>query len=126
MATIPDCVCEEWKKRKGAVVLVTMDPKGMPNAIYATCVSMFEQNYILIADNYFDKTRTNLVRGNKKGAVLFISEDGKAYQIKGELEYLKEGKFFDDMKKWNPPKHPGHAVVVLNVEEIYSGAKKLV
>jgi len=29
------------------------------------------------------------------------------------------------MKKWNPPKHPGHAAAALKAEEIYSGAEKL-
>jgi hypothetical protein len=29
------------------------------------------------------------------------------------------------MKKLNPTKYPGHAAVVLTVEEIYSGAEKI-
>jgi hypothetical protein len=31
----------------------------------------------------------------------------------------------DDMKKWNPLTHPGHVAAALTVEEVYSGAKKL-
>jgi hypothetical protein len=29
------------------------------------------------------------------------------------------------MKGWNPTKHPGHAVAVLRIEEIYSGSEQL-
>ncbi len=29
------------------------------------------------------------------------------------------------MKKWNPKKHPGHAAAALKVEEVYTGAEKL-
>ena len=41
------------------------------------------------------------------------------------IDYQKEGSIFEDMKKWNPTKHPGHAATVLKVEEVYSGSKKL-
>ncbi len=37
---------------------------------------------------------------------------------KGELVGVKG-------KKWNPEKHPGHAAAALKVEEVYSGAEKL-
>jgi uncharacterized protein len=29
------------------------------------------------------------------------------------------------MKKWNPETHPGHAALVIKVEEVYSGSEKL-
>ncbi|MCK5681591.1 hypothetical protein KAI46_12355 [bacterium] len=41
------------------------------------------------------------------------------------VESHREGKIFDDMKTWNPEKHPGHAAVALKVEEVYSGADKV-
>ncbi len=45
--------------------------------------------------------------------------------FKGSLEYHTDGPVYDDMKRWNPPKHPGHAAVALVVEEVYSGAQRL-
>jgi len=56
---------------------------------------------------------------------LFRDKNGKAYQVKGTMEYHKEGKIFENMKTWNPPQHPGHAAAALKVEEAYSGAEKL-
>jgi hypothetical protein len=85
---------------------------------------MYENKYIVVADNYFDKTRKNILDGST-GLVLFISKDKKAYQVKGSLEYHKDGKFFEFMKSWNPEQHPGHAAAVLIPEKAYSGAQKI-
>ncbi|MBN2108777.1 MAG: pyridoxamine 5'-phosphate oxidase family protein [Deltaproteobacteria bacterium] len=124
MSKLPESVSKAWDDRKGPIVLATVDKNGVPNAIFATCVSKFDEEKIVIADNYFDKTRKNIFEGSS-GSVLFITNAGKAFQVKGALEYHKEGKIFDDMKKWNPSKHPGHAATVLKVEEVYSGSQKL-
>ena len=117
-------VIQAWEDRNGPVVLTTVDAEGMPNAIYATCVGRFDESTLVIADNYFDKTRANIKNGSR-GSVLFITQGNKAYQVKGVLEYHTEGDLFDFMKSWNPEKHPGHAAAVLRVEEAFSGAKKL-
>jgi hypothetical protein len=117
-------VIQAWEDRNGPVVLTTVDAEGMPNAIYATCVGRFDESTLVIADNYFDKTRANIKNGSR-GSVLFITKDNKAYQVKGTLEYHTEGALFDFMKSWNPEKHPGHAAAVLRVEEVFSGARKL-
>jgi len=57
---------------------------------------------------------------------LFITDEDKSYQVKGNIEYLTSGPIFDDMKQWNPEKHPGHAAVAVVVKEIFSGSEKLV
>jgi uncharacterized protein len=121
---INDEVQNAWKLREGPVVLGTVDGNGAPNIIYATCVSMYGEDRLVVADNYFDKTRKNIKAGSK-GSALFITKDKKAYQLKGSFEYVDKGTVFEDMKKWNPPQHPGHAAAALVVEEIYSGAKRL-
>jgi len=124
MSKLPEDVSKAWNDRKGPVVFATVDENGVPNTIYATCVRKFNEGTIVIADNYFDKTRKNILAGSK-GSVLFITNEDKAFQIKGTIEYHKEGSIFEDMKKWNPTKHPGHAAAALKVEEVYSGSKKL-
>jgi predicted pyridoxine 5'-phosphate oxidase superfamily flavin-nucleotide-binding protein len=124
MQKLPEIVSEAWEKREGPVVLTTVDQEGVPNAIYATCVKKVDESTLVVADNYFDKTKANILNGSK-GSILFITSDRKAYQVKGSFEYLREGEIFDQMKEWNPEKFPGHAVAVLTIEQVFSGAQKL-
>ena len=121
---MPEVVKKAWEKREGPVTLATVDGDGVPNIIYVTCVSLYGDERLVVADNYFDNTRKNIKAGSK-GAALFITTDKKAYQLKGSLEYHGAGPVFDDMKKWNPPTHPGHGAAALVVDEVYSGAKRL-
>ncbi len=125
MKTLPQEVSDAWKKRKGPIVFTTVDEQYQPNAIYATCVSKYDEQRLLVADNFFRKTRQNISNGSK-GSILFITDDDTSYQVKGSIEYHNKGEIFDNMKKWNPEKLPGYGVAILNVEEVYSGSKQLV
>jgi len=124
MTVLPELVMQAWEKREGPIVFSTVDSKEIPNAIYATCVSIYNPETIVVANNYFDKTLKNIMEGSK-GSILFLTSDKKSFQIKGSIEYHKTGKIFDEMKKWNPEKLPGHAAAALKVEEVYSGSEKL-
>lgn len=79
---------------------------------------------LVVADNYFDKTRKN-IRSGSYGSILLITKDDDSFQARGTIEYHEEGELFDFMKNWNPEKHPGHAAAVLKVEEVYSESRKL-
>jgi len=124
MAKLPKSVIEAWEQHEGPIVLTTVNKENVPNAIYATCVSLFDKETLVVADNYFDKTRQNIFAGSK-GTILFITPDKKSFQIKGDIEYHKSGPVFDDMKSWNPTKHPGHGTAALKIREVYSGAEKI-
>ncbi|MBN1809596.1 MAG: pyridoxamine 5'-phosphate oxidase family protein [Planctomycetes bacterium] len=123
MPPLPEEVSTGWDDRKGPCILTTVSAAGVPNSIYVGCVKKYSQDKIVIADNYFDKTKANILAGSK-GSVLFMTNGGKAYQVKGSLERQTEGAVFDDMKTWNGER-PGHAAAVLTVEEVYAGAEKL-
>jgi len=124
MPTLPDNVSKAWDDREGPIVFTTVDKEGKPNSIYAGCVKKFSEDKLVVADNYFSKTQANILSGSK-GSILFITKDGKAFQVKGSISYEKQGEIYDDMKKWNDGKHPGHAAAVLNIEEVYAGADQL-
>ena len=51
---IPDEVKAAWDEKEDAVVLTTVNKSGVPNSIYATCVSKFDDETFVVADNYFD------------------------------------------------------------------------
>ena len=124
MAVLPEKVSKAWEEREGPIILSTVNGDGIPNSIYATCVSKFRDDTIVVANNYFSKTLENILAGSK-GSILFITKEEESYQIKGSIEYHNESSIFEDMKKWNPKEHPGHAVAALKVEEVYMGAEKL-
>ena len=124
MVSLPQNVRDAWEDRDGPPVLATVSREGVPNIVYVTCVSLFGEDRFVIADNYFDKTRLNILEGCK-GALLFLDKKRKSYQVKGTFEYHKDGEFFVHMKTVNSPQHPGHAAVVLCPEEVYSGAERL-
>lgn len=124
MAKLPKTISSAWENMDGPVIFTTVNKEGLPNSIYATCVSKYNDEYLVVADNYFSKTRENIKSGSRV-SLLFITKDQKAFQVKGIVEYHTEGSLFDDMKKWNPEKHPGHGAAAIKVEEAYSGSEKL-
>ena len=124
MAALPENVSNAWEERESPIILSTVDRNGNPNAVYITCVSKFDQETIVMANNFFSKTLEN-IRAGSKGSILFITKEGTSYQVKGHIEYYEEGVIFDDMKTWNPAKLPGHGAAAIKVEEVYSGAEKL-
>jgi uncharacterized protein len=87
LAVLPEKVSIEWENREGPIVFTTADKNGNPNAIYATCVSKFSEDIIVVANNYFSKTLNNILEGSK-GSLLFITKEGTSYQIKGSSETL--------------------------------------
>lgn len=124
MTKLPEEILAAWAEKTGAPVMTTINESGIVNSIYATCVSVYKEKKILIANNYFKKTLENVADGCK-GGFLFITGDNRSYQLKGSYSYSTEGPEFIDMKSWNPSKHPGHGVAILDVEEVYSGSRKI-
>ena len=121
MAQLPEIASKSWDLRQGPVVLTTIDADGMPNAIYATCVKKFSEDKLVVADNYFNKTRANILDGSK-GSILYITKENKAFQAKGSISYVKDGEIYDFIKA---DFQKAVAATVLNVEEVYSGAERL-
>jgi predicted pyridoxine 5'-phosphate oxidase superfamily flavin-nucleotide-binding protein len=109
----------------GYPAIAAFVPQGIPNTIYITCVNKYSKDQIVVADNKMHKTRAN-VKAGSPASLLYITKDKKAFQLKGSVAYVTEGTLFDDMKNgWLDKKYPGHAAVVITIEEVYSGAKKL-
>lgn len=116
---------QAWDNRNKAIVLTTVSTDGVPNSIYATCNERYNDDTILVANNFFDKTLKN-IESTGKATVLFITNDDKSFQIKGAVKHYTSGAEFENMKSWNPTQLPGHGVAVIDIEEVYSGAKKLI
>jgi hypothetical protein len=81
MTVLPDIVSQAWEDREGPIILTTVDAEGTPNSIYATCVRKFSQDTLVVADNYFNKTRANILAGCK-GTLLFITKEANRSRSK--------------------------------------------
>jgi hypothetical protein len=116
---------EAWVLREGPAIFTTVDKDGVPNSVYVLSMQLLEDGRIAVMDNYFHKTRENIKSGSK-GSFLFLAKPRKPYQVKGSIEYLTSGPVYEALKASVDPKHPRAAAAVLNVEELYSGAEKLI
>ncbi len=125
MSKLPDILSKAWEDREGPVVFTTTDSKGKPNSVYVTSVKMSQEGDIMIADNFFQKTRANILSGSR-GVVLYISKEGKSFQLKGTIAYFRDGALYEEMLTWADPQYPRVAIAVLKVEEAYSGSEKII
>ena len=117
-------IIDAWAEREGATVLTTVSSEGIPNSIWVMSTGLYNNEHIIIADNYFDKTKANILSTGIT-SVLFTTKDGRSYQLKGTMSYHRDGPFYDFMMEVTPPKFPRRAAVVLHATEIYSGSERL-
>ena len=124
MTTLPQAVSDAWDDREPIVVLTTVSKDGTPNSIYVGVVGRYDKNTFFVANNYFSKTKQNIM-ADSKASLLFLTHERKSFQLKGPIELQQNGPIYEAMKKLNPAQYPGHAVAVLHVEEVFSGAERL-
>jgi predicted pyridoxine 5'-phosphate oxidase superfamily flavin-nucleotide-binding protein len=121
MAQLPDAVKKAISKQE-IFPVATSSQDQIPNVAYIAYLKVIDDQTILIADNYLNKTRKNIL-SNGNVAFAVRDEEKGSFQIKGTAERLTEGAMFDEVQKWVPDKLPKVAAVVMHVEEIYNGAK---
>jgi predicted pyridoxine 5'-phosphate oxidase superfamily flavin-nucleotide-binding protein len=111
-------------------VLGTSSKDKMPNLIYVKFLKVYNDSQILIADNKFFKTDKNLKENFQMSFVILDKNTGKSYQLKGSVEIYQNGPIFEETVKWveelrSSSTTQAKSAVILNVEEIYSGANKI-
>ncbi|MGB8226548.1 MAG: pyridoxamine 5'-phosphate oxidase family protein [Sedimentisphaerales bacterium] len=120
MAQLPDAVKKAISKQE-LFPVATSTSKGTPNVVYIKYLKVIDDQTILIADNYLNKTRDNVLNNGKIAFAVLDDEKG-SFQIKGTARRFTEGAMYDEVQKWVPEKLPRVAAVVMYVEEIYNGA----
>ena len=125
MAKLTPEALQAWEQHDERMVFTTCDTNNVPNSIWVICAKLINDEQFVIANNAFDKTLMNINSGSK-GVLLYIAPEREAYQVKGSLQYHSSGSVYDDMKNWLDPKYPGKGALVLNIEEVYYGAEKIV
>lgn len=124
MAKLTPEALQAWQQHDERMVFTTTN-NNIANSIWVICVKLINDEQFVIANNAFNKTLENIKLGSK-GALLYIAPERESYQVKGTLEYYENGPIYDDMKKWLDPKFPGKGALVLNIEDVYYGAEKVV
>ena len=131
---LPKEVLEAWENREAPAVLGTVSADGVPNIIYVGAIKLYkktEYDFIstdcvfVVSDSAFLKTRKNILSSSNV-SLLFISKDWKAFQIKGKVTYETAGAVFDSLSKWVDPKYASVGAAIINIEEVYCGAERLV
>ncbi len=102
----------------------TANKTGKPNVIAIGFCKVIDNDKILITDNFFNKTKVNLLE-NPQVSISAWSEDGnEGYQFIGNAQYLTEGKYKDKVD--NDPDNEGmtpKAAVLVTVNEIWDLAE---
>lgn len=126
MKPITERVRKVWdEQRLGPCSLATVDTNGTPNVIYAGTVCRCDKGF-LIANYHFDKTLANL-KANPRAALLFFTQEQKAYQVKGTISFHSEGPLCEAMAAHirTEGKLPCDCVVLLTPTAAFCGAEQL-
>ena len=110
--------------KQDAFPVATSSQDQTPNVVYITYLKVIDDQTVLIADNYLNKTRDNIL-SNGKIAFAVLDENKGAFQIKGTAKRLTEGELFDEVQQWVPDRLPRVAAVVMRIESIYNGAERI-
>ena len=104
------------------VFLATSSVDGVPNVVPIGFARPINQDTILIADNYMNKTRQNLE--NNPWISLVTKDATKCpFQFKGKVEIFESGNYFDTVTEWGQnamTKLTPKAAILMKVTEIYS------
>ncbi len=105
-------------------ILATSSVEGIPNAVPIGAKKILDDETILISDQFFDKTLTNMKK-NVQVTVMFW-EGYEGYQLKGKVVIETSGSRFEEAVRWVdelsakigfPLKSKG--AVILKIGEIY-------
>ncbi|MDD2411280.1 MAG: pyridoxamine 5'-phosphate oxidase family protein [Bacteroidales bacterium] len=94
---------------------------GIPNICTIGAKYIREDGKIVVIDNYFNKTLSNL-KENPEVAIL-VRREKESYQIKGTAVYVSEGKEFEEAYKWMKAvneKYPAKGAVIITVHSVYN------
>ena len=122
MVKMPPDVRQTLEKQK-PIPLATASKSGVPNVVFIGLLKIIDDETLMLADNFFNKTAANLEENPKISIVCYNSETKKSFQIKGSTTVCKEGDNFEQMRTWVKgisPKLPAKACVMVKIEEVYN------
>jgi len=105
--------------------LATASADGKPNVVYIGILNVLDDETLVLADNYFNKTAINLESNPWASIVCWTKEPKRSYQIKGRVSFCDEGEIFDDIVDTvyrRNPKIKVRRAAIMKIEEIYEAS----
>jgi len=110
---------QEVMNEDRAFTFATASKSAIPNINVIGIKQIEDDETVLLADNYFDKTLVNL-KENTEAAILSKNAEKKLwYQLKGTCQYVNEGPRYEKFKKWVKSKRetfPAKGMVIFKVK----------
>lgn len=109
-------------ERQGVFPIATASKDGLPNVVPMTFVKVFDDENLLIVDNFMNKTKQNIKSNPYISICVWDLENKLSYQIKGKVTIHDSGPVFEQARTWVKEKMPAlqpKAAVLLKVTNIY-------
>ena len=122
---VSEDVRETFTKQR-VIPLATSSKDGVPNVIYVGMWWWEDDETLCVANNYLNKTLSNIHENPKVSFISYVREEGKSasYQIKCSTEEQHEGDLYEKMRKVATERErplPGRSVIVCKVDAVYQG-----
>jgi predicted pyridoxine 5'-phosphate oxidase superfamily flavin-nucleotide-binding protein len=102
--------------------VATASKKGIPNVAPIAFVVLVKDDTIWLADNFMQKTLSN-VRENPHIAIyLYDSDSKKCFQVKGSIDVKTSGEDYEKMRKMVLEKKPGlpaKSLLIMKITEVF-------
>jgi uncharacterized protein len=106
-----------------AFAFATANEEGIPNINMIGMKKIEDDETVLLADNYFDKTLANLKENFDAAFLTSKAEENLWYQLKGTCQYLNEGPKYEEFKNWVKSQNetlPAKGLVIFKVKQIFN------
>ncbi|ATW27524.1 pyridoxamine 5'-phosphate oxidase family protein [Candidatus Formimonas warabiya] len=104
------------------IPVATASKDGMPNVIPFAFVKCYDDETLVLADNFMQKSMKNLEENPFVSICVWDTEGNQSFQIKGKAAVETEGKVFNETVAWvkeaMPQLSPKSAILV-KISNIY-------
>jgi uncharacterized protein len=106
-----------------AFAFATANKNGIPNINMIGIKKIEDDETVLLANNYFDKTLANLKENSEAALLTSKAEEKLWYQLKGTCQYLNEGPKYEEFRNWVKSQNetlPAKGLVIFKVKQIFN------
>jgi len=104
------------------IPVATASKEGIPNVIPFAFVKCLDEETLLLADNFMNKSIKNLEENPHASICVWDGENNRSYQIKGKANIETSGKIFDETVVWVKavmPELSPKSAIVMKVTNVY-------